>query len=91
MRLIPATSPCAASHPGEEWQAFFRRDFYLALFPVGLHLAFVTLMLHCYSMSIKADPGRNYWDYFWQLLPAKYLQTDLLCSLWNLHSQPPPC
>ncbi|MBU0715901.1 MAG: glycosyltransferase family 39 protein [Verrucomicrobia bacterium] len=89
MRSIPETFPCEADHPGEERQAFLRRDFLLPLFLVLLHLAFVMLMLNCCSLSIKADPGRNYWDYFWQLLPADFLQTDLLRSLWNLHSQPP--
>ncbi|MFH1477068.1 MAG: hypothetical protein ABIH24_06225 [Verrucomicrobiota bacterium] len=89
MRSIPETSPCETDHPGEEWPAFLRRDFLLPLLPVLLHLAFVMLMLHCCSISIKADPGRNFWDYFWQLLPADFLQTDLLRSLWNLHSQPP--
>ncbi|MDD5678636.1 MAG: hypothetical protein PHW60_11725 [Kiritimatiellae bacterium] len=89
MRLIPETFPCETDPPGGEHPAFLRRDFLLPLFPALLHLAFVMLMLRSYDLSIEADPGRNYWDYFWQLLPANLLQTDLLRSLWNLHSQPP--
>jgi len=89
MRSIPETFPCAVDRPGAERPAFLRRDFLLPLFPVLLHLAFVRLMLHNYPISIKVDPGLNCWDFFWQLLPADFLKTDLLRSLWNLHSQPP--
>lgn len=89
MRSIPETFPCDADPAGAERPTWRRRDLLLPLFPVLLHLGFVALMLRRYAISIKADPGRNYWDYFWQVLPANLLQTDLWCSLWNLHAQPP--
>ncbi len=68
---------------------FQRRDFLLSLVPVVLHLAFVLRMLLRYTISITSDPRRNYWEYFWQLLPSELLQAERFTSLWNLHSQPP--
>ena len=45
------------------------------------------------GLSITAHPlpgnQREYWDRFWQALPIESLRTDLVGSIWNLHSQPP--
>jgi 4-amino-4-deoxy-L-arabinose transferase-like glycosyltransferase len=54
-----------------------------------LHVTVATLYSRLAGISIVADPQRNAWDWFWQLLPLDTLRTDLWRSLWYLHAQPP--
>lgn len=70
-------------------QTLRHSDIVLSVIPAALHLLFVGWMVLRYPISIIADPGRNRWDYFWQLIPVELLRTECFTSLWNLHSQPP--
>jgi 4-amino-4-deoxy-L-arabinose transferase-like glycosyltransferase len=54
-----------------------------------LHIIAATLYARVAGISIVADPQRNTWDWFWQLLPLDALRRDLWRSLWYLHAQPP--
>ncbi|MFH1279428.1 MAG: hypothetical protein ABIK65_13735 [Candidatus Eisenbacteria bacterium] len=52
-----------------------------------LHLSLALFYKTVRGLDITAS-GRS-WDFFWQHLPADLLRTNLLESIWNLHSQPP--
>jgi len=53
-----------------------------------LHIIFAALIIYYNRLDyfISADCG---WNWFWQHIPIKHLQNNLISSVWYLHSQPP--
>lgn len=54
-----------------------------------MHFSIAVFYKEVAGVNIEAAPRSNTWDDFWQTLPVESLKTNMLLSLWNLHSQPP--
>lgn len=68
---------------------FDRADGYNALLVASAHLLMSIFYVAVIGISITADPEHCTWDWFWQSVPVALLRTDLMRSIWFLHSQPP--
>jgi len=66
-----------------------RSDVIIPLAAAILHLCVSVIAQRFGGISIYADPARNTWEYFWQVLPVHLLRDDLWESLLYMHTQPP--
>ena len=66
-----------------------------AINSIRLGTAIIFFVHFCIAVYYKIIVGVNIeyffmtWDWFWQTLPLELLKTNMIESIWNLHSQPP--